>query len=167
MVFAFDKFQSYLIGSKVIVYTDHSALKYLLAKKDAKLRLIRRILFLQEFDLEIRDKKWIKNVVADHLSQLEQTKKVVDREINEAFFDEQLLQIMHLTQATHTLWYVDHVNFFASGITLPNLSYQQRKRFFADIKHYFWDDPLLFKWGSDQIIRRCIPEDEMEQILEQ
>ncbi|XP_022892004.1 uncharacterized protein LOC111406872 [Olea europaea var. sylvestris] len=57
MVFAFDKFRSYLIGSKVIVYTDHSVLKYLLAKKDAKPRLIRWVLLLQEFDLEIYDKK--------------------------------------------------------------------------------------------------------------
>ncbi|XP_073120842.1 uncharacterized protein [Henckelia pumila] len=57
IVFAFDKFHSYLVLSKVIVYTDHSALKYLLAKKDAKPRLIRWILLLQEFDLEIRDKK--------------------------------------------------------------------------------------------------------------
>jgi hypothetical protein len=167
VVFAFDKFRSYLIGSKVIVYTDHSALKYLLAKKDAKPRLIRWVLLLQEFDLEIRDKKGTENVVADHLSRLEHTEEVEDCEINEVFPDEQLLQIMHLLQVTHTPWYADHVNFLASGITPPDLSYQQRKRFFADIKHYFWEDPLLFKQGPDQIIRRCVPEDEMEQILEQ
>ena len=57
VVFAIDKFRSYLIGAKVIVYTDHAALKYLLTKKDAKPRLIRWILLLQEFDLEIKDKK--------------------------------------------------------------------------------------------------------------
>ena len=57
VVFAFDKFRSYLVGSKVILYTDHAAIKYLLSKKDAKPRLIRWILLLQEFDLEIRDKK--------------------------------------------------------------------------------------------------------------
>jgi hypothetical protein len=58
------------VNSKVIVYTDHAAIKYLLAKKDAKSRLIRWILLLQEFDVEIRDKKGLKNVVADHLSSM-------------------------------------------------------------------------------------------------
>jgi hypothetical protein len=57
VVFAFDKIRSYIVNSKVIVYTDHAALKYLLAKKDAKPRLIRWILLLQEFDFEIRDKR--------------------------------------------------------------------------------------------------------------
>ena len=59
IVFAIDKFRSYLVGAKVIVYTDHAALKYLLTKKDAKSRLIRWILLLQEFYLEIKDKKGI------------------------------------------------------------------------------------------------------------
>jgi hypothetical protein len=57
IVFAFEKFRSYIVNSKVIVYTDHSAIKYLLSKKDAKPCLIRWILLLQEFDMEIRDRK--------------------------------------------------------------------------------------------------------------
>lgn len=78
VVFAIDKFRSNLIGSKVIVYTNHSALKYFLEKKDAKPRLIRWVILLQEFNLEIHDKKMIENVVVDHLSRLEQAKEVVD-----------------------------------------------------------------------------------------
>jgi hypothetical protein len=70
VVFAIDKFRSYLVGAKVIIYIDHVALKYLLTKKDAKPWLIRWILLLQEFDIEIRNKKGVENSVADHLSRL-------------------------------------------------------------------------------------------------
>jgi hypothetical protein len=70
VVFAFEKFRSYIVNSKVIVYTDHAAIKYLFSKKDAKPRLISWILLLQEFDVEIQDKKGSENVVADHLSRM-------------------------------------------------------------------------------------------------
>ena len=86
-----------MLLSKVIVYTDHSALKYLLAKKDAKPRLIRLILLLQEFDLEIKDKKGTKNVVVDHLSRLENLDLDALAEkndpINEEFQDEYLFSV--------------------------------------------------------------------------
>ena len=70
IVFAFEKFRSYLVGSKVIVHTDHAGFKYLLTKKDAKPRLLRWILLLQEFDLEIKDKRGVANGSADHLSRM-------------------------------------------------------------------------------------------------
>ncbi|KAM1929263.1 hypothetical protein ACFX13_030840 [Malus domestica] len=88
VVFALDKFRSYLIGTKVIVFTDHAALKYLLTKKEAKPRLIRWILLLQEFDIEIRDKKGSENVVADHLSRMVHNEEPLP--ILETFPDEQM-----------------------------------------------------------------------------
>ncbi|CAN6573110.1 unnamed protein product [Malus baccata var. baccata] len=91
VVFALDKFRSYLIGTKVIVFTDHAALKYLLSKKEAKPRLIRWILLLQEFDIEIRDKKGSENVVADHLSCMMHNEESLP--IAETFPDEQLMSI--------------------------------------------------------------------------
>ena len=70
IVYAFENFRSYLVGSKVIVHTDHTALRYLLTKKDAKPHLLRWILLLHEFDLEIKDNKGIENGVANHLSRM-------------------------------------------------------------------------------------------------
>ncbi|KAL5541132.1 hypothetical protein UlMin_044349 [Ulmus minor] len=162
VVYAFDKFRSYLIGSKVIVYTDHSALRYLFAKKDAKPRLLRWILLLQEFDLEIKDKKGTENVIADHLSRMNhvQPNEGIDGDINEIFPDEQLLAVGEAP------WYADIVNYLAKGTPPPELSYQGKKKFFADIKYYIWDDPFLFKICPDRIIRRCVPEEEMESILQ-
>ena len=69
IVFAFNKLRVYFVGTKVIVYTYHTAIKYLILKKDAKPRLIKWMLFLQKFDLEIKDRKATKNQVADHFSR--------------------------------------------------------------------------------------------------
>ncbi|GJR92940.1 reverse transcriptase domain-containing protein [Tanacetum coccineum] len=87
VVYAFEKFWSYLIMIKSIVYTDHSALKYLFAKKDAKARLLRWVLLLQEFDFNVIDTKGAKNYAADHLSRLDNPyENVFDpKEINENF----------------------------------------------------------------------------------
>ncbi|CAN6712682.1 unnamed protein product [Malus baccata var. baccata] len=91
IVLASEKFRSYLLGTKVIIFTDHAALKYLLTKKEAKSRLIRWILLLQEFDIKIRDKMRSENVVADHLSRMVHEEEPLP--ISETFPDEQLLSL--------------------------------------------------------------------------
>jgi len=104
VIFPFEKFRSYLIGSHFIVYTDHSTLKHLLSKKDAKLRLVRWILLLLEFDCEIRDKKGSENVVADHLSRIIYSGEF-ESYISECCPDEQLF-VVHPDP-----WFADIVNY--------------------------------------------------------
>ena len=134
IVFAFDKFRPYLIGNKVIVHIDHSTIKYLMTKKDAKPRLIRWVLLLQEFDLEIKDKKGIENLVADHLSRLKGPRDEV--QVNDNFPDEQLLVIEDTKPVP---WFVDYVNYLVAMVIPPDFSYQQKKRFFAHLKHFYWE----------------------------
>ncbi|GJS77943.1 reverse transcriptase domain-containing protein [Tanacetum coccineum] len=107
VVYAFEKFRPYLILSKSIVYTDHSALKYLLSKQDAKPRLL----------------------------------------------------------CVSTTWFADIANFHAGNFIVKGMSSQQKKKFFKDVKHYFWDDPYLFWICTDQIIRWCVHGQEAFDVL--
>ncbi|GJT82853.1 reverse transcriptase domain-containing protein [Tanacetum coccineum] len=117
------------------MYTDHSALKYLFAKKDSKARLLRWVLLLQEFTFKVIDTKGAKNLAVDHLSRLENPyENVLDpKEVNEKF-------------------------------PLETLNMQKTK-FFKDVNHYFWDDPYLFKICADQMIQRCVAGQEAVDIL--
>ncbi|GJX40511.1 reverse transcriptase domain-containing protein [Tanacetum coccineum] len=163
IVYAFEKFRPYLVLSKSIVYTDHSALKYLMNKQDAKPRSLRWVLLLHEFDITIRDKKGSENLAADHLSRLENphTDVLENKDINENFPLETLGRI----SSESTPWFADYANFHAGNFIIKGMTTQQKKKFFKDVKHYFWDDPYLFCICADQIIRRCVHGQEANDIL--
>ena len=155
MVFACEKLRPYILGSHVIIHTNHAAIKYLMTKKEAKPRMMRWVLLLQEFDLEIKDKKGSDNVIADHLSRVEKTTvKGKGTKLTENFLDEQLFQL-----SFQLPWYVDIVNFLSYGVMPPEFSYQKRKKLRIDNIFYIWDDPLFFKRGAHMIVR-CVPESE-------
>ncbi|GJZ90387.1 reverse transcriptase domain-containing protein [Tanacetum coccineum] len=138
VVYAFEKFRPYLVLSKTIVYTDHSALKYLLAKQDAKPRLL-RLENPHEVDLE-------------------------KKEINETFPLE-TLEMISFHGDSSTPWFADIANYHAGNFVVKGMSSQQKKKFFKDVKHYFWDDPYLSKICVDQVIRRCVHDREAVDIL--
>ena len=118
-------------------------------------------MLLQEFHIEIRDKKGSDNVVADHLSRIiiENTSDTIP--LHDSFPDEHLFAVTH----AHPPWFADFVNYLAIGQIPSNWAKQKKDQFFSQVKFYYWDDPELFKYCSDQVIRRCVPESEFQSIL--
>nr|GFC61832.1 reverse transcriptase domain-containing protein [Tanacetum cinerariifolium] len=110
---------------------------------DAKPRLLRWVLLLQEFDITILDKKRSENLAADHLSRLENPHQDVlkNKDINENFS----LETLGSLTSHNTPWFVDIANFHAGNFIKKGLTSQQKKISFRDVKHYFWDDPYLFR----------------------
>ncbi|RVW60745.1 hypothetical protein CK203_053023 [Vitis vinifera] len=178
---AFETLKSKLISSPVIVAPDWElpfilmcdasgfAIGAILGQRKVKIfhviyyaiKVLRNRLY-RPFDFEeIKDKKGTENLVADNLSRMDHVKpnEGVDDDINEIFPNEQLFTVEEAP------WYADIINYLAKKILPPELTYQRRKKFFSDLKYYIWDDHFLFKQCVDQIIRRCVPEEEMESIL--
>nr|GEW40660.1 reverse transcriptase domain-containing protein [Tanacetum cinerariifolium] len=116
VVCAFKKFRSYLILNKSIAYTDHSALKYLFAKK------------------------------------------IPRRDCSGGFS-------YFKSSNSNTPWFADFANYHAGNFVVKGMSSQKKNKFFKDVKHYFWDDPYLFKIYADQVIRRCVHGQEAIDIL--
>nr|GEZ58333.1 DNA-directed DNA polymerase [Tanacetum cinerariifolium] len=146
---------------------DHSTLKYLFAKKDAKARLLRWVLLLKEFNFKVLDTKGAKNLAADHLSRLENPyENMLDpKEINETFPLETLSMVTFRGDFS-TPWFADFANYHAGNFNVKGMSCQQKNKFFKDVKNYFLDDPFLFKIYADQVIRRCVHGKEALDILE-
>ena len=83
-------------------------------------------------------------------------------QINDDFPNEQLLEIEDVKPVP---WFADYVNYLVAKVIPPEFNYQQRKKFFSHMKRYYWEEPILYKHCADQVIRRCVPEEEMESIL--
>ncbi|GJW83742.1 hypothetical protein Tco_0156887 [Tanacetum coccineum] len=106
--------------SKMIVHTNHSALSHLFKKQDAKPRLVRWILLLQEFDIRIKDRKGTENVAADYLSRIENDETSDDNEVDDNFPGETLMEINTKDEP----WFVDIANYLASDIIPKGMTYQ-------------------------------------------
>ena len=131
VVYALDKFRAYLVGSNIIIFTDHSASKYLLTKQDAKARLIRWVLLFLEFKLQIKDKNGVENVVADHLSRLTLVHNTHSSPINDEFPEEPLFLVENAS------WYAHIANFLATGEIPYDLKAQNKKYFCTKIHSYY------------------------------
>ena len=108
----------------------------MLTKKDAKPRLIRWILLLQEFDIEIKDKKGVENSIADHLSRMHFT-NMQELPINEFLRDHMLMKVTDTTP-----WYANIVNFMVAGYVPPG----ENKKLIYESRHHLWDDPYLYRF---------------------
>ncbi|XP_071939099.1 uncharacterized protein [Coffea arabica] len=138
VIFALEKFRSYLLGIKVIVFSDHAALRYLMIKKEARPRLIRWILFLQEFDLEIKNKRDSENLVADHLSRIPKGEE--KKPLRDTFPEEHLFCLK-----SQLPWYADLVNYQVTGNFPAGWPKLKRDKLKSDAKYFIWDDPYLWK----------------------
>ena len=154
VVFALDKIRAYLVRAPIVIFINHSTLKYSVNKKDSKARLIRQILLLQEFNLEIRDKKGVENVVADHLSQIFVEHIPKNPPINEEFPGDALLKV------DTNPWYAHITNYLVTRELPKEWTTQERRFFLSKVHAYYWEEPFLYKYCVDQIIRKCALEEE-------
>ncbi|GJY01654.1 reverse transcriptase domain-containing protein [Tanacetum coccineum] len=116
-----------------------------------------------EFDIEIKDRKGTENVAADHLSRIENDESSDDSDMNDNFPGETLMEFNTKDEP----WFADFANYLVADIKPKGMTYQQKNKFFSDLKHYFWEEPYLFKVCSNGMIRRCISGAETRTILDQ
>ncbi|GJR95277.1 hypothetical protein Tco_0267451, partial [Tanacetum coccineum] len=103
------------------------------------------VLLLQEFYIEIKDRKGTEYIADDHLSRIENDETSDDSEVDDNFPGETLMEM----NTEDEQWFADFANYLVSDIIAKGMTYQQKNKFFSDLKHYFWEEPYLFKVSSD------------------
>eukprot|EP00253_Pinus_taeda_P011052 PITA_11052 len=158
VVHAINKFRHYITGYGTFVHTDHSAIRYLMNKPVTNGRVTRWLLLLQEFNITVLDRPGKQNTVADFLSRIQNTNE--DSPVEDKFPNEYLFAV-----TTKTPWYADIANYLVTGKLPPHLFPNEKRKIILESSKYSWISNELFKTGLDCVIRRCVWEDEMPDIL--
>jgi hypothetical protein len=158
VVYAINKFRHYIIGYKVFIHTNHSAIKFLMNKPITNGRITRWLLLLQEFNITIVDRPGKENLIAYFLSRIQNGSE--NDPVDDSFPDEHLFSI-----STNSPWFTDIENYLAIGKLLQHLSSWEKQQIFKLSANYSWIGGDLFCTGPDLIIRICVWEDEMFDIL--
>lgn len=158
VIYAIKKFRHYITGYEIFVHTDYSAIRFLLNKPITNGRVTRWLSLLQEFNITIIDKPGKENLVADFLSRINIGSDALP--INDDFPDEHIFAV-----STHAPWFVDIANYLATGKLPSHLSPHLKRRVIQQSANYSWVGSDLFRTGPDLIIRRCVREDEIADIL--
>jgi hypothetical protein len=159
VVYAINKFRHYITGYQAFVHTDHSTIKFLMKKPVTNPRVTRWLLLLQEFNINIIDRPSKDNLVADFLSRMIHLGDNTPVEDN--FPNENLFVI-----STFTSWYVYLANYLVTGKMPHKLSPREKQKVIQLIANYMWHDDCLYKTRPDLVIRRCVREDEIHDILQ-
>jgi len=158
VIHAVNKFRHYITGYEVFVHTDHSAIRNLMNKPVTSGRVTRWLLLLQEFNITVLDRPGKENQVADFLSRLQNRGEVVP--VEDSFPDENLFAISIVNP-----WYADLANYLSIGRTPPYFTPKEKKRLVKQSARYSWVNGDLFYTGYDMIIRQCVRNDEIIDIL--
>eukprot|EP00253_Pinus_taeda_P014076 PITA_14076 len=158
VVHAINKVRHYITGYEIFIHTDHSAIRYMMNKPITNGRVTRWLLLLQEFNISVLDRPGKQNTVADFLSMIQNIKEYSP--VEDKFSDEYLFAV-----ATKTPWFADMANYLVTRKLPPHLFPSERRKTIQDSSRYSWISNELFKTGPDFVIKRCIREDEMPDIL--
>eukprot|EP00253_Pinus_taeda_P001793 PITA_01793 len=158
VVHAINKFRHYITDYETFVHTDHSAIRYLMNKRVTNGRVTRWLLLLQEFNITVLDRPGKQNTVADFLSRIQNTND--DSPVEDKFPDEYLFAV-----TTKAPWYADIANYLVTGKLPPHLFPNEKRKIIQESSNYSWISNELFKTWLGCVIKRCVREDGMPDIL--